>query len=261
MTFLLGLSGTVSGTSLVRTALSLQSFKCSSKTTGSCQYSECTGKVSGYSREVLILVPENATSLRVHFHGHKLYIYPEYDKNLKSMVKAFNLAPLICSRGEVVVFPESTGKCVDYDKELTDGKSFKAFFDGIHEASRSHLKDLPLHVSAHSGGGRTVARMLKAGYDPKAVTLFDAIYADFQRIEIKNWYTSGTGELNLFNTAWGEPSKHAQKLIEELTLSPLASTTKIKGQTYKVKKGTKFHFLERNEGSGKAHMNVLTETW
>ena len=171
LTFLISLSSAVLGSDLCESvssekltnALQLQGMNCQIKTQSECQYQQCTGKVAGYSKNVMILVPKTTSTLRVHFHGHKLYHFPEYDKSLPGMIKAFGIAGAICKNQETVVFPESSGKCTDFDRELASNDQIKKFLAGLHTATGNHLKIHPLHLSAHSGGGRTVGRMLTAG--------------------------------------------------------------------------------------------------
>lgn len=113
-TFLLTVSGplfgnpvcdfVISGT--ITHSLGLGTFRCIPKKTSSCHYTECTGKINGYSKDVLVIVPEVADRLRVHFHGH-------YVKEPKKIVTSYNLQKSICTQREVVVFPTSTGKFFD----------------------------------------------------------------------------------------------------------------------------------------------------
>ncbi len=52
----------------VSNALRLSGFNCETKKSTGCEYQECFGKISGYSKPVLILLPANLSSFRVHFH-------------------------------------------------------------------------------------------------------------------------------------------------------------------------------------------------
>lgn len=250
----------VSGENVVK-SLKLSAFTCKQKTAGTCQYSECIGKVAGYSQNVLITVPTEARTLRVHFHGHRQGMYPSYEKDLPSMVKAFGLANSLCRNQEVTVFPESKNRCDEFDKELVGRASFDAFFKGITVASGGNLKDLPLHVSAHSGGGRTIARMLDSGINPDHVTVFDGIYSKEQRAAYKKWLEKGTGTLTLNTVAWGEPSQHAQTLLKEWGLRLKPQTKKFSGHNYKVQSAPRLELRERQLASDPAHMDVVSETW
>jgi hypothetical protein len=65
LTFLISLSYCALGSDLCENvssekltyALQLQGMKCQIKTQGECQYQQCTGKVAGYSKNVMVLVP------------------------------------------------------------------------------------------------------------------------------------------------------------------------------------------------------------
>lgn len=249
---------------VVSNALRLSSFVCETKTVGRCVYDECLGKISGYSKPVLVLLPQSMTSMRIHFHGHKLNVFPAYDKNLKSMVKAFGLEDDICKGTEAVIFPESSGKCADYDLELKDAANFKRFFAGINSATGNHLKEMPVHVSAHSGGGRTVGRMLEAGVKVDEVSIFDGIYSEALKNQIKTWYKREDGQLNLHSIKGQSPANYVAMMVKELDLKLTETNPTIQQIPYKKSVGSRIRVLNRESGSDtaiKAHYDIVSQTW
>lgn len=272
LTFLISLSFSAIGSDLcedvsskkLTNALQLQGMKCQLKVQGECQYQQCTGKVAGYSKNVMVLVPAVTSSLRVHFHGHKLFHFPEYDKSLPSMIQAFGIASAICKKQETVVFPESSGKCADYDRELAHVEQMKKFLSGLHTATGNHLKSHPLHLSAHSGGGRTVGRLLAAGIKTEEVTIFDGIYSEAQKKQVKDWYQKGQGQLNLFSVRGMSPHNHATSLVNELKLKPKLTEISIGKVPYQKSEADRLLILNRGnngETALQAHYNILSQTW
>ena len=245
-------------------SLKLAGFKCESKSAGSCIYSECTGTLPNYPKPILVAIPKDASQLRLHFHGHKLGVYPEYEKNLTSMVKSFGLNSELCENEQITVFPESDGKCATYDQVLKDKASFETFFSDLNSATGQNLKSLPLHLSAHSGGGRTVARLLNAGFPVNQVTIFDGTYSEEQKKSLKNWYLKDEGKLILATVKGMSPEIYAGQLKKELGLSMKSSKSTIKGKEFDVHQSDRLIHYSRAagpEGSTKAHYDVLTQTW
>lgn len=252
------------GSEKVANALRLQGMKCISKTEKGCQYQECQGKVAGYSKNVMVLLPSTLSSLRVHFHGHKLYKFPEYDQNLSSMVKAFGIGGDICQAQEAVVFPESSGSCADFDRELANATQISTFMKGLHSATGNHLTSHPLHLSAHSGGGRTIGRMLDAQVKTDEVTIFDGIYSDGVKNQVKNWYLKQKGQLNLYSVRGMSPHTYVTNLVNEIKVTQKPVPTKIKDVPFNKLKADRLLVLNRdNNGQEaiKAHYSILSQTW
>lgn len=248
----------------VEKSLKISGFNCESKTAGNCSYSECTGTLANYPKPVLVAIPKEASQFRLHFHGHKLGVYPEYEKNLTSMVKSFGLNSELCQNEQITVFPESDGKCSTYDQVLKDKASFETFFKDLHSATGQNLKSLPFHLSAHSGGGRTVARLLNAGFPVNQVTIFDGTYSEEQKKSLKDWYLKGEGKLILSTVKGMSPETYAGQLKKELGLSMKSSKSTIKGTDFDVHQSDRLIHYSRAagpEGSTKAHYDVLTQTW
>lgn len=248
----------------VENSLKLAGFKCDTKTSENCSYSECTGTVPNYPKPILIAIPKDASQFRLHFHGHKLGVYPEYEKNLTSMVKSFGLNSELCENEQITVFPESDGKCATYDQVLKDKASFETFFSDIHTATGNNLKSLPFHLSAHSGGGRAVSRLLNAGFPVDQVTVFDGTYSEDQKKSLKDWYLKGEGKLILSTVKGMSPETYAGQLKKELGLTMKSSKSTIKGTDFDLHQSDRLIHYSRAagpEGSTKAHYDVLTQTW
>lgn len=240
-------------------SLKLAGLSCETVVSGSCTYDQCEGKVAGYSKPVLFLIPQATNSVRLHFHGHKTGVYSDYEKNLKSMVNAFGILNRICQRNELVIFPESSGNCSDFDRELS-GDGINKFISGIHTASGNLVKELPMHLSAHSGGGRTVARILQSGASVDEVTIYDGLYNDWVREELNRWYKLDK-KIHLVAVKPGTPYTQ-MKLVQE-KLAPAATPEAIqlnrKPYTRLSQGGVSFQF--RSPNTGKDHYDVLSESW
>ena len=241
----------------------MSGFDCETKTKDSCQYQQCLGKISSYSRPVLILIPQQVSVLRLHFHGHKLNKFPEYDSSLTSMIDAFDLRSPICDQKEMVVFPESSGNCKDYDEQLKVKADFDSFLQHLDSAMNGQTNSLPLHVSAHSGGGRTIGRMLTQGMKVHEVTIFDGIYS----IELKNrllsWFQKSSGRLNLYSIKGLSPHNYVSSMMTDLNLELKKDEIILKNKKFKKLTGQRILILNREyEGDAlKAHYDIVSETW
>lgn len=248
----------------VLTSLRLQSFHCQTKTQDDCSYQECLGTLPLYPKPVLIIVPIKIESLRLHFHGHKLGKYPEYEKDLPSMVKSFGLNSSLCLGTELAVFPESSGNCSTYDQILKDKTSIETFSKNLHAALGQNLKTAPLHISAHSGGGRALSRFLTSGISTSKVSVFDGIYSEEVKNSLRDWYKATDGKLMLATVKGMSPETYTAKLKFEIGEKYLNSKSNIKGTTFDVFSGPRVIHYSRyagDVGATKAHYDVLSQTW
>ena len=248
----------------VLTSLRLQSFQCQTKTQGDCSYQECLGSLPSYPRPVLIIVPAKIESLRLHFHGHKLGKYPEYEKDLPSMIKSFGLNASLCSGTELAVFPESSGNCTTYDTVLKDQPSIEVFTKDLHAALGQNLKSAALHISAHSGGGRVLSRFLTSGIATSKVSVFDGIYSESVKNSLRDWYKTSDGKLMLATIKGMSPETYTGQLKLELVEKFVNSKSTIKGTAFDVSMGSRITHFSRSAGdvgATKAHYDVLTQTW
>lgn len=248
----------------ILTSLQAQNFLCQSMNVANCTYQECLGTLPNYPKPVLIVVPKKIAALRLHFHGHKLGKFPAYEKNLSSMVKAFGLNDNLCTDSEVVVFPESSGNCTTYDESLKDQATIETFIKDLHSATSQNLKSAPLHISAHSGGGRVLSRFLSSGTTTAKVSVFDGIYSEEVKKILSNWYQTSDGNLMLATVKGMSPDTYSTKLKKEISVKLETSAISINGTKFDVSKGKRFIHFSRSAGevsSLKAHYDVLTQTW
>jgi hypothetical protein len=248
----------------VEKSLKLAGLKCEQIDLPSCSYSQCTGTLPNYPKQILITIPPEASEFRLHFHGHKLGVFADYEKNLTSMIKSFGLNADLCQTKQITAFPESDGNCSTYDKVLKDKDSFERFFSELNTATGQHLKSLPFHISAHSGGGRTVSRILEAQFSVAQVSIFDGIYSENQKRILQDWYNKGEGKLILSTVKGMSPEKYTSQFKKDLRLVIKSSKATLKGSNFDVDESDRFIHFSRAagpEGSTKAHYDVLTETW
>lgn len=232
-------------------------FTCKEKQVGNCHYQECTGKIKSYPEDILMIVPENAQSLRLHFHGHILGVFPEYEKDLISMIKAFDLEERLCQSNEVTVFPKSKGNCTTYDANLKTDADFRKFIQELG------VPEMPLHVSAHSGGGRTVGRILQTKIKVSSVSLYEGIYSEALTGQILKWQQKEKGELKLASIKGSSPDKFASLYIRTSKIPVTVRHEQIAGKDFEVSVGENFIQLRRASTSQdiKPHYEILSESW
>ena len=245
------------------TDLKMNGFSCETKFQDSCRYQECRGKIPSYSKEIMLLIPQQVLKLRWHFHGHKLNKFPDYDRNLSSMIDAFGLRNSICQGQEMVVFPESKGNCEDFDQQLKTKSDFDQFLQHLNIAMNGQISTIPLHVSAHSGGGRTVGRLLAQEVKATEVTLFDGIYSNELKNQISQWFIKGQGELKLYSIKGLSPQNYVNSMVKELNLELSKDEIELKEKKFRKLSGERILILHRDYVGDalKAHYDIVTETW
>lgn len=246
----------------IQKSLESRGFKCNSVILDGCQYSECRGRIPSYPLEVMISVPSEVTGLRVHFHGHILNKFPQYERDLSEMVKSFNLNKSLCVSKKMHVFPKSEGNCKTYDLHLKNNESLVSFYTDIEEVSGRTFSNISL--SAHSGGGRVLARFLKSGLSISEVSIFDGIYSDKERILIEEWFLNTGGVLNLSTVQGMTPELMVKKIVKKISPEEEMTKTLIEKVSYEMLETPRFYFLNRlknNEDLLTAHYKVLSETW
>ena len=253
-------------------------FTCKDKLAGECSYTECQGQIGDYPQPILITVPQEMLSLRLHFHGHHLK-KPEtlpYEQGLSSMTKAFGIQRSLCQSSELTVFPGSTGKNATYKDyfEPIDpatgkpikGEFYQKFFSHLHTVLGNHLKEAPLHLSGHSGGGKYVGGALKEGIKTSKVSLFDGIYSDVTKKSLVDWQLKTGGELMSVTVKGMSPENYTATIRGELGIGtevkPKIET--ISGVNYEVYKKGNFTHYSRYSGAVsdlQAHFDVVTNLW
>ena len=247
-----------------RIVASLQSreFNCKNLIFDDCQYTECRGRLPSYPLEILVSIPKEVNALGVHFHGHLLGKYPEYERDLGHMIRSFHINKGLCVSKKMMIFPRSEGNCQTYDSHLKDKQSLMRFFHDIETATERSFSTLSL--SAHSGGGRTVSRILKSDFAVSEVTLYDGIYSENDRETIKNWYQTNNGFLRLSSVSGMTPEKMCKKIVASISPEISVIQTKINNVKFEKLEAERFHYLNRksdNENLLKAHYKILEETW
>ena len=233
-------------------------FACRPVNLKNCSYQECLMKLKSYPQEVLVLVPESSESVRIHFHGFILGLYPEYETTLPGMIQAFNLESRICQSKEVVIVPRSLGKCETFEETFTSSESVRSLL------SELNLTGLPLHLSAHSGGGKTLARLLRTDLQVNRISLFDALYGQTEKNNVARWYRQVQGKMRLVSVKETSPNRWMNELIRDLGARVQTSEQSQRGISYEVQLGSRLIHLSRPagpEGSLRAHYQVLRETW
>lgn len=241
----------------------LTGFSCETKVKNGCHFQECSGKIPTYTQSILILIPQQVSGLRLHFHGHKLNKFPEYDRNLSSMIDAFDLRAAICESKEMVVFPESTGNCKDYDEQLKTKSDFETFLKDLNVAMNGLATGLPIHISAHSGGGRTIGRYLSQGMIANEVTIFDGIYSNDLKNQISSWYQKSSGQLKLNSIKGLSPHSYVSSMMNDLNLEFKKEEMIIKNKKFRKFSGDRIQILNRDYTGDalKAHYDIVSETW
>ena len=243
-------------------SVKLNGFICTKQILLGCSYTECSGNLGTYPKPVLITIPERVDSLRLHFHGHILGTPTSkpYEGNLSSMTKAFGIQKSLCETSEVTVFPQSTGANTTYKGFFTSDNSYTQFFGDIQSILGNNLKDSPLHLSGHSGGGKFVAGALNAGIKTAKVSIFDGIYGSTTKDSLKAWYDQGNGKLIIGAVKDGAPDNYATQLRNEVGARFTSTKSTIKGTIYDVRKSDRFTHYTRAY-SNTAHFNTVTEIW
>lgn len=243
-------------------SVKLQGFTCTKQNLLTCSYTECTGKLGNYPKPVLITIPETVNALKLHFHGHILGIPSSkpYEGSLSSMTKAFGIQESLCGNSDVTIFPQSTGANTTYKEFFKDNNSYTKFFEDIHTALGNNLKDSPVHLSGHSGGGKYVAGALNAGIKTSQVSIFDGIYSTTTKDSLKNWYNKNEGQLTIATVRGMDPDKFATELRSEVGSTFATTQSTIKGTSYNVHKSDRFTHYSRGSGAN-AHFNTVTEIW
>ena len=240
----------------------LHGFDCKKINLTGCAYQQCSGKLADYPQPVLITIPETVTSLRLHFHGHLLGLASTrpYEGALPEMIQAFDLQKSLCTSSEVTIFPKSMGANTTYKEFFKDSQAHAQFFSSIQNTLGNHLKDSPLHLSAHSGGGKYVAGALSAGIKTSKVSIFDGIYSTSTKDALKQWYAKDLGQLTIATVKGMDPDKLATQLKAELGGKFISTKNSFGKTTYDVH--TSGNFIHYSRGAGSmAHFETVTEIW
>jgi hypothetical protein len=202
-----------------------------------CHTKLCVTNTNHFSQPMAVILPqEPAQIFRIHFLGHTsnngkpISQNGYYDHDLTTAVLNFDFSNRACGKksNEVIVIPWSQGKCENYDREIINAKDFLRHFDTLID-----IFNLPLHLSAHSGGGRVLSRILETKSDLnfkiKNLTLYDGIYSQKEALRFSKWILENPDvhfrNVTLIN---GIPDQLTQKYLplkklEWTRLSPIES--------------------------------------
>ncbi len=177
----------------------------------SCRYRAClVPKSTHYPRPTLILIPLEAPKpipIHLHFHGwaqdqdgsprNPIYDFDWTDRKsdptlgqLRKFWNAYGLHYGTCSsKSEIIAIPLSRGHNEDYDAGFPDSIGFSRYLVTLIESLSALLGSKPeIHLSAHSGGGKILARILDLKNEQiTRIKLFDATYSSFTSTQMIAW--------------------------------------------------------------------------
>lgn len=165
----------------------------------------CTSQHAVYPNKLAFIFNENQKieNLLVHLHGHSFGLLPtgeDFDSTPIKMIKSFEFNKYISQlENTLMVIPFTTKKCFDYDNYLQYGNNFDNLINHILE----YITNTPkVHLSAHSGGGRTIARTInKMSTVISSISLFDAIYSSKRTSQYTKWFALSEKKINLIAVA------------------------------------------------------------
>ena len=154
----------------------------------------------------------------VHLHGHSfgpLSSGEDFDSSPEKIIKSFGFVSAILNHPKLaIVIPFTTGKCKDYDQYFARENNFEKYIDEVRMALGNPSK---LHLSAHSGGGRTLAKTInKMKSVISSVSLFDAIYSSARTAQYQSWIKLNNKILNLIAIKGNTPYKESVKIDNSL---------------------------------------------
>lgn len=238
---------------------------CKSINHNGCEYYKCSGKLADYPQEINVLLPKDKMRARenyqYHFHGHRFG--NQYDLTPEHLIKNMQLDQNLCTdNAKTIIVPFSYGKCEDFDKYFKSIEDFKRVHNDL--LAKSKTEQMPiLTLSAHSGGGRALSKIIQSSDIPiQNVKLYDAIYSSWQPQAIKDWYNKtdeaqlsminvapkGTTAQNYQSTQGASPYNYSKKLFNDLSVDPqhrqieLNSNTLNQFQSTQQKKSISFAF-------------------
>jgi hypothetical protein len=263
-------------------------FICSDfKTPHQCLMKKCSGKILGYDQNIDVFIPQKINRLSIYFHGHVLAGFEKYSNSITNNNDPSLLREKICSSTSATIMPQSTGACSTFDSFFKTSAEFNKFIDDVSAASSiPNSSSLPISISGHSGGGRTVARILngtihkldgKANERIDQAVFYDGIYNDWQPDMISNWVKNNTN-VNLSMVALApikpgqslSPYKNSNlifKMISGINNPPQASSM-IQSKPYKKmlfnQNSNQVQVLTTPTIDGshtQSHFDVIKETW
>jgi hypothetical protein len=252
---------------------------CKIVTIDNCSYTDCRVQLAGYTQKIAILSPKEKPSnlLQYHFHGFRFnnnYSW-QFDRSLDHVIQGFQLQRSVCGESpKILIIPYSEGQNSDYRGFFTNSDIFNQF----HNAVLDYLKLSSveqLHLSAHSGGGKTVS-MIAAGsaLNIKKISIYDGIYGQSWSDDLLKWARkAGKKHLKLVAVApnlidsknWqtlkgADPFKFSRALLTQ-NAQTLKITQEQKGYVVRsrIEETVTDFFFEANTSSD--HYTIVTHWW
>jgi pimeloyl-ACP methyl ester carboxylesterase len=168
---------------------------CKEVTVDSCNYTDCRVKLAGYPQEIAILSPkDNATNiLQYHFHGFRFndnYSW-QFDRSLNHVIQGFQLERAVCGdERKTLIIPYSSGQNIDYRNYFISADKFTDFHHAIlQQLNLTQANEI--HLSAHSGGGKTVSMIAaNSALSINKVIIYDGIYGQTWSDDLIKWVKS-----------------------------------------------------------------------
>ena len=252
---------------------------CKPRVIDGCGFDECiapAGLFNNYPKPVTILIPKNLSypkSLKVHFHGFS-YFGKKWDKNIESMNSSFKFGVSTCKKkDEIILIPYSeNNKNNDFHKYFPNSNKFISFLNEVEIKSIMSNK-LPITLSAHSGGGKVIANIVKDDTLVNrigAIELYDALYSKYWADNIYNWVDKNQNAklkiASIKNTTTSTWSNYLYKKIESSISSPVENrinneTNRMFEYRTKDKDGRKISLSEEKYRQGDHHWELNRDFW
>lgn len=176
----------------------------------------CVLKDDQYPGSVSYIFNNNEEIKHTLFHLHGYAFGPlktgeDFDSTPLDMIKSFQFNTAVKYQDHLLmVIPYTTGKCKDYDSYLAIGDQFEDF---IEKVKQTYAPESKVHLSAHSGGGRTIAKTInRMSTIISSVNLFDAIYSSTRSPQYQSWFKIPNKKLNLIAVAPKEATNNYSQL-------------------------------------------------
>lgn len=260
-----------------------------------CEYAICLlPKNKYYSNSLSIITPlkldlKEIKKIRFHLHGHsfgQLQSGEDFDSSPQAIEKGFKLGAITCKAKQPIILPFSKGKCTDFDESLNESKDFDLLVLDLLTKLELNSTKIGIEVSAHSGGGRTVTRILKdIKYNPisekaseriQKVWIFDGIYNKERKESYVKWLENSVNvSFNTYAIAPKEanqnyekyigssPYNYSKDILSDLTSEKMALPFMKKG-AFKVKASTDksdLSFVYEQSYSSFQHWYILRDFW
>ncbi len=269
-------------TLILFTIPALASLHCRPQLADGCVLTACVGTIGNYPAPVVALWPPGPRSLRVHLHGFSERVdssgallgpyQPDYDwDNVRyptpeaatrafaedradspaKLLRAYGMARQMCQRGEAVVVPTSRGHCHTYAQHFISPRTLGRFVEEVHGAL-GFPASLPLHLSGHSGAGKTMQAVLAAETPTLArlerITAFDAFYSSAQTQALSDWaYRRGRRQVRVVVLNSGSPRAYARRAW--------------RFPRHNLPNGSQIHSHTVTEAEGADHWSLVRDFW